>query len=74
MYVDWLVKVINHLSKIEREQAKTKEKGLASLSRKSDIKIMVSEWFDEDLPQTFFCITILDAWNLLHDCCYEYNF
>ena len=63
MYVDWLVKVINHLGKIEKEQAKTKEKSLASVSRKSDIKIMVFEWFGLSFALQFsmlgICYTIV---------------
>ena len=39
----WLVKVRNHLDKIEKEQAKTKRKKLATLSRNFYLKRMVLE-------------------------------
>ena len=41
--ISWLVKVRNHLDKIEKEQAKFKRKKLASLSRNSHLKRMVLE-------------------------------
>ena len=48
--ISWLVKVRNHLDKIEKEQAKTKREKLASLSRNSHLKRMVLEQFDEHVP------------------------
>ena len=57
--ISWLVKVRNHLDKIEKEQAKTKRKKLASLSRNSHLKRMVLEPFDEH-----FRIEILYTQNL----------
>ena len=48
--ITWLMKVRNHLDKIEKEQAKTKRKKLATLSRNFYLKRMVLEWFDEHLP------------------------
>ena len=44
-----MVKVRNCLDKIEREQAKTKRKKLASLSRNSHLKRIFLERFDEHL-------------------------
>ena len=41
--ISWLVKVRNHLDKIEKEQAKTKRKKLATLSRNFYLKIMILE-------------------------------
>ena len=52
--ISWLVKVRNHLDKIDKEQAKTKQKKLARLSRNSHLKRMVLERFDEPpLPPIF---------------------
>ena len=48
--ISWLVKVRNHLDQIEKEQAKTKRKTLASSSINSHLKRMVLELFDEHLP------------------------
>ena len=48
--ISWLVKVRHHLDQTEKEQAKTKGKKLASLSRNSHLKRMVLEGFDEHLP------------------------
>ena len=47
--IGWLVKVRNHLDKIEKEQAKTKREKLASLWN-SHLKRLVLEWFDEHRP------------------------
>ena len=46
----WLVKVRNHLVKIEKEHSKIKQKKLANLSRNSHLKRMVLERFEEHLP------------------------
>ena len=67
--ISWLVKVRNYLDKIEKEQAKTKQKKLPSLSRSSHPKRMVLERFDEHLPHfqfksDFLLIAILCARNL----------
>ena len=48
--ISWLVKVRNHLDHIDKEQAKTKRKKLASSSINSHLKRMVLELFDEHLP------------------------
>ena len=48
--ISWLVKVRNHLDKIEKEHAKTKRKKLASLSRNSHLKRMVLEQLEEYYP------------------------
>ena len=49
--IDWLlVKVRNHLDKIEKEQAQIKRKRLGSLSNHFHLKGMVFEQFDEYLP------------------------
>ena len=39
--ISWLVKVRNHLDKIEKEHTKTKRKKLACLSKNSHLKRMV---------------------------------
>ena len=66
--IGWLVKVRNHLDKIEKEPAKTKRKKLASLSRNSHLKRMVLQRFDEHLHHfqfnSDFFIAILYAQNL----------
>ena len=48
--ISWLVKVREHLDKIEKEHAKTKGKILARLSRNSHLKRMILERFKEHLP------------------------
>ena len=48
--ISWSIKVRNHLDKIEKEQAKVKQKTLPSLSRNSHLKRMVLERFDEHVP------------------------
>ena len=63
--ISWLVKVRNHLDKIEKEQAKTKRKKLASLSRNSHLKRMVLERFDEHLPHFQFKSDFLSYCNSL---------
>ena len=63
--ISWLVKVRNHLDKIEKEQAKTKRKKLASLSRSSHLKRMVLEGFDEHLPHFQFKSDFLSYCNSL---------
>ena len=63
--ISWLVKVRNHLDKIEKEQAKTKRKKLASLSRNSHLKRMVLERFDEHLPHFQFKLNFLSYSNSL---------
>ena len=63
--VSWLVKVRNHLDKIEKEQTKTKRKKLASLSRNSDLKRMVLERFDEHFPHFQFKSDFLSYCNSL---------
>ena len=47
--ISWLVKVRNHLDKVEKEHAETKRKKLADLSRSSHLKRMAFERFDEHL-------------------------
>ena len=68
--ISWLVKVRNHLDKIEKEQAKTKRKKLASLSRNSHLKRMVLERFDEHLPHFQFKSDFLSYCNSL---CLEFE-
>ena len=63
--ISWLVKVRNHLDKIEKEQTKTKRKKLASLSRNSDLKRMVLERFDEHFPHFQFKSDFLSYCNSL---------
>ena len=63
--ISWLVKARNHLDKIEKEPAKTKQKKLASLSRNSDLKRMVLERFDEHLPHFQFKLDFLPYCNSL---------
>ena len=63
--ISWLVKVRNHLYKIEKEHAKTKRKKLASLSRNSHLKRMVLERFDEHLPHFQFKSDFLSYCNSL---------
>ena len=48
--ISWLVKVRNYLDQIEKEQAKTKRKKLASPSRNYRLKRMVLKRFHEHLP------------------------
>ena len=48
--ISWLVKVRNHLDKIEKEHAKSRCKKIANLSRNSHLKRMVLERLDEHLP------------------------
>ena len=48
--ISWLVKVRNHLDKVEKEHAETELKKLAYLSRNSHLKRMAFERFDEHLP------------------------
>ena len=60
--ISWLVKVRNHLDKIEKERAKTKRKKLANLSRNSHLKKMVLERFDDRLPHFQF------KWDFLSYC------
>ena len=63
--ISWLVKVKNHLDKIEKEQAKTKRKRLAILSRNFYLKRMVLERFDEHLPHFKFKLGFLSYCNSL---------
>ena len=63
--ISWLVKVRNYLDKIEKEQAKTKQKKLPSLSRSSHLKRMVLERFDEYLPHFQFKSDFLSYCNSL---------
>ena len=61
--IGWLVKVRNHLDKIEKEQAKTKRKKLASHSRNSHLKRMVLERFHEHLLHFQFKLDFLSYCN-----------
>ena len=63
--ISWLVKVRNYFDKIEKEQAKTKQKKLPSLSRSSHPKRMVLERFDEHLPHFQFKSDFLSYCNSL---------
>ena len=63
--IDCLVKVRIHLDKIEKKQAKTKWKKLASLSRNSHLSRMVLERFDEHLPHFQFKSDFLSYCNFL---------
>ena len=68
--IGWLVKVRNHLDKIEKEQAKFKRKKLVSLSRNSHLKRMVLELFDEHRPHFQFKSDFLSYCNSL---CQEFE-
>ena len=63
--IDCLVKVRIHLDKIEKKQAKTNRKKLASLSRNSHLNRMVLERFDEHLSHFQFKSDFLSYWNFL---------
>ena len=63
--ISWLVKVRNHLDKIEKKHAKTKQKKLASLSRNAHLKRLVLERFDEHLFQFQFKSDFLSYCNSL---------
>ena len=46
----WLLKVIGHLDKVEKEQRRIKQRKLSTLSGNSVLKKMVFERFNEHLP------------------------
>ena len=55
----WLVKVRGHLDKVKKEQQRTKQKKLSTLSGNSSVKKMVFERFYEHLPHFQFKIDFL---------------
>ena len=63
--ISCLVKVGNHVDKIEKEQAKTKWRKLASFSWNFYLKRMVLERFDELLPHFQFKLNFLSYSNSL---------
>ena len=64
--INWLLKVRNHLDKIENEHAKTKQKKLGSLSRNFHFMIIVLERFDEHPPHFQFKSDFLTYCNSLY--------
>ena len=48
--LNWLIKIRDHLNKIEKEQEKVKRKKLSCLCRNSSLKKMVFERFNEHRP------------------------